>query len=254
MFWIKKPPYCHKRQHRDCTLSSCFDKCYHSIVPNGSCGFILEYILNERQKLPISRRDDSYIDVNSPDFLKNLYDHVTNILINNNWKPGKDGDFTKKKYENMIQWLNGNNNFYSGKMLKNVNWLSTTELYLFLDNQNDYIIFTLTPDPKERFPYISDTYYLCDYFTEVSHEIRAVEKLLENPNLAALSDNHFFLISSNKSLISELQESILDLCRNFKMIFDLKPENEDFNKESFKNITFSRWGKNDSIRRRSYNK
>jgi hypothetical protein len=202
--------------------------------------------------LPIERRDSSYIDVNSSDFLKNFYEHVTNVLINNNWKPGKEGDYSKNKYEKMIQWLNGIENFYSGTMLEEGSWLSTTDLFLGLDNQNDYIIFTQPPDPKQRLPYISDNYYLCDLFAEVSHEIRTVEKLLENPNLAALSNYHFFLISSNKSLIPEFQESILNLCRNFKTIFDLEPQNEDFNKKSFKNTTFSRWGNNDARRRRSY--
>lgn len=249
ILWIRQPPDCCSEFHpRECTLSNCFDKCYHSIVPNGACGFIVEYVLNERQKLPVEQRDDLYINVYAADFVKNFSNHVTNVCNNNNW--GREVEKSHKyKYENLIQWLHSKKtNFY--KNMLNKDFWFTTNIFSELQNQSDYIIFVQYKDPK--YPYISDIYFNCDFNGDIKHDIRIIEKLLENPNLAALSQYHFYLVSSNKSLISELQESIMNLCREYKMIFDLEPDNDKL-RELLKNITtFSRWGKVDSTKRRSY--
>ena len=167
--WIRKPQKCNKLDHRKCTLSGCYEKCYQSITPNGACGFIHEYVINEHYKLPINERDDSYIDVNSMIFLKAFDKHVRMILNENRWNVDNSSIKSwKYKYEYMIKWLRKHKGtFYEcSPMLPDKFWFGQevfTELNI---NQNPFTIFALNSDPTVEQPYISDDYLLCDYKTQ----------------------------------------------------------------------------------------
>ena len=250
-----KPPTCNNSEHKNCTLYSCFNKCYNSIVPNGACGYILEYVINERHKLPVESRDDLYVNVYSKDFLSNFYNHVSRVIYDTNWDIENS---LKYKYEGMFNWYNENrrsNNFYLCQPMLHLDFWFGQESWKELKYQKEFIIFV---DPMDTSPYISEKYLICDYDTSTCHNIRKVENLFGDPNFAILSDKHYYLASSNKSLVPELQEGIIQLCRNYKVIFEIKPDTicdckNDFRK-LFESFTFSRFGKKDdaTMRSRSY--
>ena len=110
ILWIKKPTEnCGGRStnHRYCTLSSCYQKCYNSIVPNGSCGFQLEYIFLKRASLPIHERDNltnESINVNSKTFLQDFTQHVARV-INEPDRNTEDHIVVKSKYRKLQSWL-----------------------------------------------------------------------------------------------------------------------------------------------------
>ena len=151
--WIMKPPTCNKSGHKNCTLYNCFNKCYNSIVPNGACGYILEYVINERHKLPVESRDDLYINVYSKDFLSNFYNHVNRNLHDSNWDIENS---LKYKYEGMFNWFNENrrsNNFYSFQTMYPLDFWFDQESWKELKNLNGFIIFV---DKMDTLPYISE--------------------------------------------------------------------------------------------------
>ena len=115
----------------------------------------------------------------------------------------------------------------------------------------NYTLFSEMPEGTIS-PYIPN-YYLCNYNAKSERNfnfpIDVVEDFLEDPNLGILSDDHFYLSSSNKNFVPELEGGVLSLFNNYKIIFDLNNEdntlsiNEAKRDPRFKSSTFSKLGK-----------
>ena len=257
ILWIKKPNIECKdviSNHKNCALSDCFARCYNSIVPNGACGFQLEYILYKRFSLPLDERDDitnSCINAYNKSNLTEFSKHVAKIATDTNRLA--ENTRIKSKYQKFHRWLMNNKTKYcTGASLPYEDWFAGND-WEFMKYENEHHSYTIFSDPPEDvvLPYIPD-YFICDFNAQTpkdnySYEINTIHALFEDPNLSALSNDHFYLISSNSSLLPDFKESALKLFALLRMIFDIdEDDNEslDIIKNHLKEYAFFRGGKN----------
>ena len=268
ILWIKQPPKkCNGKNnnHINCTLSDCYEKCYHSIVPNGSCGFQLEYIFLKRFLLPINERDNlnnDNINVNSENFLPEFTKHVAKVINEPN-RITHNHTVLRDKYTKFQKWLQKNNtsndNFqkksmYPEQLNGNTLWLADFDwAELKYNDSNKDIHYTFFEErPDEDIPYIP-FYYLCMHNAQTLgryfyFQIENIEEFLTDPNLGVLSMKHYFLVSSNKSFLPELKEGVLEQFAIYKRIFDLNAVEkmmsiEEAKQGIFKSNTFCKFGK-----------
>jgi hypothetical protein len=123
--------------------------------------------------------------------------------------------YEQKKHKGLeLNWLADNN------------WRYINELRAYSNRDVNFTFFSEPHSDESALPCI-DGYYICDYNKQSPPEdnynfpLNKIQEFLANPNLGLLSENHFYLLSSNKDYVPELKEGVLDLFKKIKRIFEI---------------------------------